>query len=182
MIVQALDKIKQQTIISSLILMIVGIVMLIIPVQHDGILVEILGYMFLLVGGVMIWDFVGEEKKLSAWIRLTVALLWVVLGLFTLLSGDNILAALSVVFGVFLILDGIHSSVYAWMFAQRSGKKWWWVLLLLCITLVIAGIVIINNPWWHTAHSFVKMIGGVLLYASCVGIVRLILVWPIRSK
>ena len=53
MIVQALDKIKQQTIISSLLLMIVGLVMLIIPVQHDGILVEILGYIILLVGGVI---------------------------------------------------------------------------------------------------------------------------------
>ena len=35
MIIQALEKIKQQTIISSLLLMIVGLLMLIIPVQHD---------------------------------------------------------------------------------------------------------------------------------------------------
>ena len=182
MIVQALDKIKQQTIISSLLLMIVGLVMLIIPVQHDGILVEILGYIILLVGGVMIWDFVGGEKKLSSWILFTAALLLVVLGLFILLSGDDILTVLSVLFGILLIVDGLHSTVHAWMYARRSGKKWWWILLLLSISLIVAGIVILNNPWWHAEHSFVKVIGGVMLYASCVGVIRLILVWPIRSK
>ena len=182
MIVQALDKIKQQTIISSLLLMIVGLVMLIIPVQHDGILVEILGYIILLVGGVMIWNFIGGEKKLSAWILFTAALLLVVLGLFILLSGDDILTVLSVLFGILLIVDGLHSTVHAWMYARRSGKKWWWILLLLSISLIVAGIVILNNPWWHAEHSFVKVIGGVMLYASCVGVIRLILVWPIRSK
>ena len=182
MIVQALDKIKQQTIISSLLLMIVGLVMLIIPVQHDGILVEILGYIILLVGGVMIWNFIGGEKKLSAWILFTAALLLVVLGLFILLSGDDILTVLSVLFGILLIVDGLHSTAHAWMYARRSGKKWWWILLILSITLIVAGIVILNNPWWDEAHSFVKVIGGVMLYAACVGVIRLILVWPIRSK
>jgi hypothetical protein len=42
MIIQALEKIKQQTIISSLLLMIVGLLMLIIPVQHDEVLVEVI--------------------------------------------------------------------------------------------------------------------------------------------
>ena len=182
MILQALDKVKQQTIISSLLLMILGLLMLIIPVQHDGILVEILGYIVLLVGGVMIWDFIAGIKKLIDCIFFTIALLLVVLGLFILISGDDVLTVLSVLFGILLIIDGLHSVVHAWMYARRSGKKWWWVLLILSLTLMIAGIVILNNPWWHTAHSFVKVIGGVMLYGAAVGIIRLILVWPIRTK
>ena len=182
MILQALDKIKQQTIISSLLLMIVGLLMLIIPVQHDEILVEILGYIILLVGGVMVWDFIAGRKRLPDCIFFTIALLLVVLGIFVLISGDDVLTVLSVVFGILLIVDGLHSTVHAWMYARRSGKKWWWILLLLSISLMIAGIVIFNNPWWHTQHSFVKVIGGVLLYGAAVGIIRLILVWPIRTK
>ena len=182
MILQALDKVKQQTIISSLLLMILGLLMLIIPVQHDRILVEILGYIVLLVGGVMIWDFIAGNKKLIDCIFFTIALLLVVLGLFILISGDDVLTVLSVLFGILLIVDGLHSAVHAWMYARRSGKKWWWVLLILSISLIIAGIVILNNPWWQTEHSFVKVIGGVLLYGAVVGIIRLILVWPIRTK
>ena len=182
MIIQALEKIKQQTIISSILLMIVGLIMLIIPVRHDDVLVEILGYIILLVGGVMIWDFISAEKKLVSWILFTVALLLVVLGLFVLTSGNNILTVLSVIFGILLIVDGLHSAVHAWMYARRSGKKWWWILLLLSISLIVSGIVIFNNPWWQSAHSFVKVIGGVMIYAAFVGIIRLILVWPIRTK
>ena len=130
----------------------------------------------------MIWDFISGKKKLSSWILFAAALLLVVLGIFILISDDDILTVLSVLFGVLLIIDGLHSTVHAWMYARRSGKKWWWLLLILSISLMVAGVVILNNPWWRTEHSFVKVIGGVLLYAAAVGIVRLILVWPIRSK
>ena len=182
MIIEALEKIKNQTIITSLLLMIVGLLMLIIPVKHDAILVEILGYVILLVGGVMIWNFIEGEKRLKDCILFMAALLLIVLGLFVLISGDDILTVLSVLFGLLLIVDGLHSTVHAWMYARPSGKKWWWVLLILSISLMMAGIAILNNPWWHAEHSFVKVIGGVLLYAAAVGIVRLILVWPIRTK
>lgn len=182
MLFQALDKIKQQTIISSVLLMILGLLMLIIPVRHDEILVEILGYIILLVGGVMIWDFIAESKKFSSYVFFVIALLLVLLGLFILLSGDDILLVLSILFGILLIIDGIHSTIYSWLYARRAGRKWWWVLLLLSITLVVAGIVIMNNPWWNTAHSFVKVIGGVILYAAAVGFIRLVLVWPLRAK
>ena len=100
----------------------------------------------------------------------------------TYAMGNIYAGALSVIFGILLMVDGLHSAVHAWMYARRSGKKWWWVLLLLSLSLILAGIVILNNPWWHTAHSFVKVIGGVMLYGAAVGIVRLILVWPIQKK
>ena len=112
MIIQALEKIKQQTIISSLLLMIVGLLMLIIPVQHDEVLVEILGYAILLLGGVLIWDFIDGNKKLSSWILFTAALLLVILGLYVLISGNDVLTALSVIFGILLMVDGLHSAVH----------------------------------------------------------------------
>ena len=105
----------------------------------------------------------------------------ILLGIYILVSGDNILKVLSVLFGILLMIDGLHSSMHAWVYARRAGKKWWAILLILSILLFITGIVILNNPWWHTAHSFVKVIGGVILFAAALGIVRLILVWPIRK-
>ena len=180
MLLDALGKIKEQTIITSLIMMILGLLMLMIPEQYDGTLVNILGYVILLIGAVLVWNFVGDEKKLKSWVLFTAALLLILLGIFVLTSGDDILKVLSVIFGIFLIVDGLHSAAHAWMYARRSGRKWWWVLLILSILLMLAGIIILNNPWWDTAHSFVKVIGGTVLFASAVGLIRLILVWPIR--
>ena len=124
MLFDALDKIRQQTVITSVLLMILGLLMLIIPVQHDQILVEILGYILLLVGGVLIWDFIAANKKLSNCIVFTAALLLVLLGLFILISGDDILTVLSVLFGILLIIDGLHSVAHAWMYARLAGVRY----------------------------------------------------------
>ena len=182
MLFQALDKIRQQTLITSVLMMLLGLLMLIIPAQHDRILIEGLGYISLLLGGEMIWNFIAEEKKFLGYIFFIIAILLILLGLFILISGDDIMVVLSVLFGLLLILDGIHSLAYAWLYARRSGNRSWWIVLFLSISLIVAGITILNNPWWHVTHSFVKVIGGVMLYAAGAGFVRLILVWPIRSK
>ena len=182
MIFQAINKIKQQTIISSVLLMVLGLLMLIIPEKHDAILVSALGYVVLLLGAVMVWDFVGGEKKIVDYIFFTGALLLILLGLYIMVSGDNILRVLSVLFGILLMVDGLHSGLHAWVYARRSGRKWWGVLLVLSILLFVAGITVLNNPWWNSVHSFVKVIGGVILFAAATGIIRLILVWPIRKE
>ena len=181
MLFQALDKLRQQTVISTVVMMVLGLLMLTIPAQYDMTLVSILGYVIILLGAVMIWDFIAGDKKLSDCILFTAAMLLILLGIFILVSGDNILRILSVLFGILLMVDGLHSGLHAWMYARRSGKKWWWILMILSILLCVAGIIIFNNPWWDTAHSFVKVIGGVILCAAGIGIVRLILVWPIRK-
>ena len=64
-----------------------------------------------------------------------------------------------------------------WFLYAMIGK-----LYTLPQLLIAAGITIFNNPWWHESHSFVKVIGGVILFAAAAGFVRLILVWPIRKK
>ena len=45
------------------------------------------------------------------------------LGIYILVSGDDILKVLSVLFGILLMFDGFHSTVYAWVYARRAGKK-----------------------------------------------------------
>ena len=181
MLFEVLDKLKQQTVISTVLLMVLGLLMLIIPEQYDGTLVNVLAYVVILIGSVMVWDFVAKEKKLVDCILFIAALLLILLGIYILVSGDKILKVLSVLFGILLMIDGLHSALHAWMYARKAGKKWWGLLLFLSILLFLAGILILNNPWWHTTHSFVKVIGGVILFAAATGIIRLILVWPIRK-
>lgn len=182
MLFEILDKLKQQTIISSIVMMVLGLFMLVIPAQYDGALVNILGYVIVIFGTVMVWDFIAGDKHLSSCIMFTLALLLILLGVFILVSGDNILKVLSVLFGTLLMVDGIHSLVYSWVYARRAGKKWWGLLVVLSLLLFLSGLAIFNNPWWHRTHSFVKVIGGVILFSSAIGIVRLILVWPLHKE
>ena len=181
MLLDVLDKIKQQTIITSILLMILGLLMIVIPEQYDGILINILGYIVIILGAVMVWDFIASEKKLVNWILFIFAQLLIFLGVFVLVLGNDTMTVLSVLFGILLIVDGFHSAMHAWMYARRSGKKMWGLLLLISILLMVAGLTILNNPWWKTAHSLMKVIGGTLLFAAAAGIFRLVMVWPIRK-
>ena len=182
MLFEALDKLRQQTIISSVIFMVVGLFMLVVPAQYDTVVVYTVGCLLIIFGEVMVWDFIAGDKKLIDSIVLTFALLLILLGIYILVSGNDILKVLSVLFGILLMFDGFHSTVYAWVYARRAGKKWWGVLVVLSLMLIAAGIIIFLNPWWKTSHSFLKVIGGVILFASATGIIRLILVWPIRKS
>lgn len=182
MLFDVLDKLKHQTIIYTIILIMIGLLLLVIPEQYDGTLVNILAYTLILIGSVMVWDFISREKTTLHYIVFIVALLMMLLGIYILASGDDILKILSVFFGVLLIVDGVHSAMHAWMYARRSGKKWWGLLLVLSILQIAAGITIFNNPWWKSVHSFVKVIGGVMLFASAMGLIRVLLVWPVRKK
>ncbi len=62
MLFEALGKLKHQIIISSVLMMILGLLLLIIPEQYDGILIHILGYAAILLGAVMVWDFIGGNN------------------------------------------------------------------------------------------------------------------------
>ena len=42
--------------------------------------------------------------------------------IYILVSGDDILKVLSVLFGILLMFDGFHSTVYAWVYARRAGN------------------------------------------------------------
>ena len=89
MLFEALGKLKHQIIISSVVMMILGLLLLIIPEQYDGILIHILGYAAILLGAVMVWDFIGGNRKLKDFILFIVALLLMVLGIYVLVSGGT---------------------------------------------------------------------------------------------
>ncbi len=73
MLFEALDRLKQHTIITSIVMMVLGLFMLVIPPEYDASLVNILGYVVVVLGTVMVWDFIAGDKHLSSCIMFTVA-------------------------------------------------------------------------------------------------------------
>lgn len=65
MLFEVLDRLRQQTIISSIVMMMLGLLMLIIPTEYDYTLVNVLGYVIIILGAVMVWGFIGGPKHLS---------------------------------------------------------------------------------------------------------------------
>lgn len=85
------------------------------------------------------------------------------LGIFTLAKPQVVASFLPVVFGIFIVVDGLSRIGSAIDLAKRKGQKWW-VLLLLSIVSVALGILLVLHPFG--AAVSVVMVCGILLIAE----------------
>ena len=181
MLFQELGKLKRSMIMTSVILMAVGILMIICPERYVELLIAAAGYGLLVLATVMGLEFLSSKKVLINYVYLTASLLIAVLGLAVLFFRGNILRVLGLLFGIFLVLEGLHELFNTWMYARRAQRRGWKVLIVLSVLLILAGIIILTNPWWNTPSSLMKVIGGMMLFSSAVGIVHVILIWPFKN-
>ena len=182
MLFQELGKLKRSSIITSIILMAVGILMIMCPAQYVGALVSTLGYGILVFATVMILDFIFGKRVLMNYIYLTGALILALLGTAVLFFQKDVVRVIGLVFGLLLIGDGVVGIIIALMYARRAGRQGWWTLIVLCGLMILFGLIVLINPWWGEPTMLFDVIGGMLLFSSLVSIVRLIWIWPIKSE
>jgi len=181
MLFQELGKLKRSSIMTSIILVAVGILMIICPKQYVGALVSTLGYAALVFAGVMVLDFISARKVLMSYVTFTGALILALLGIAIVAFETDVVKAIGLIFGVILVGDGIVGIVNAWMYARRAGRKSWWVLIVLNVLMILCGLIVLVNPWWNEPTMLFDVIGGMLLFSSIVSITRLFYLWPIRE-
>ena len=181
MLFQELSKIKRSSIMTSIILVAVGIVMIMCPERYVDSLVSVLGYGMVIFAAVMMLNFISAKKSLINYIKFAGALVMMLLGI-SVLVFSNIVLIIGIVFGLVLIGDGILTIINTVLYVRRAQRKGWWFLVLLSVLMILAGLVILVNPWWNEPTKLFDVIGGMLLFSSLVSIVRLIIIWPIKDE
>ena len=181
MLFQELSKIKRSSIMTSIILVAVGIVMIMCPAQYVDSLVSVLGYGMVIFAAVMMLNFISAKKSLINYIKFAGALVMMLLGI-SVLVFDNIVLIIGIVFGLILIGDGILTIINTVLYVRRAQRKGWWFLVLLSVLMIAAGLVILVNPWWNETLKLFDIIGVMLLFSALVGIIRLIIIWPIKDE
>ena len=182
MIFQELNKLKRRTIMSSIILIVIGILMILCPDEYNRTMIGLMGAVLLVFSIIGILEFLGSNRALIRYIYLTGWLVLGIVGFAVLVFEINSLYAVGWIFGAFLVLSGIWDIINAFVYAKRSGRKGWWILVLLALVLVALGIIVLINPRWESFGIFFKVIGVTMLFSSLVSILRLIWIWPIKSE
>ena len=181
MLFDELSKIKRSSILTSIALAAFGIVMIICPPQYIDSLVAVLGYGMVILAGVMMLNYITAKKSLINCVKFAGALVLLLLGMAVLVF-ENIVLLIGIVFGLVLVADGLITMINTWMYARRAKLKGWWLLVLFSVLLIAGGLVILINPWWNETLKLFDVIGVMLLFSSLVGIVRLIIIWPIKDE
>ena len=181
MLFEELGKIKRSTIMTTILMAAIGVLMIMCPEQYVDALVSVLGYGMVILATVWILQFISGKKSLIRYIYLTGALIVALLGVLVL-TFDNIVLIIGIIFGLVLVGDGVLSISNTWMYARRAQRKGWWVLILLSVLLIAFGLIVLVNPWWSEPTKLFDIIGIALLFSSVISIVRLIMIWPIKSE
>ena len=181
MLFQELGKLKRSMIMTSVIMMAVGILMFICPDRYVKSLIVAAGYGLLIIATVMIFEFLSSKNVLINYVYLTGALLIGILGAAVLFYRDDVLQVLGLLFGIFLLVEGLNELYNTWKYARRAKRKGWWVMIPLALLLILAGVVILNNPWFNTPHTMMKVLGGMMLFSSAVGIIHVVMIWPFKN-
>jgi uncharacterized membrane protein HdeD (DUF308 family) len=181
MLFQELGKVKRTWIMSSIILMVIGIGMLICPDKYMGLMVATLGYVLLVVATVFVLDFLSSKKALINYVFVTCGLIIGLLGLFVEMRRADVLPMQSLLFGLVLLVEGCSELFNAFVYARRAGKRAWWALGLLSGLTILFAIVLLINPFWDTPAALKVVIGVMMLFSSVVSIIRTVLTWPIKT-
>lgn len=181
MLFETLNKLKQKSIMASIVILAVGILLLICPEPYIDTLITLAGYVLMVASVVLILKFISSRRSLTDFIVLGIALAMAILGVVVLVSHDNILPVLSWLFGILLLVDGIFNLYYAMTYARRAGRTGWQLLIILAFLLIAAGLLIVINPWWKTPKDLMVIISCAMIFSAITGILRLIWIWPVRA-
>ena len=182
MLFESLDKLKRNSIMSSILLITLGAIILICPERWIPSLMLLFGYVLVVLAIVMTLNFFSGKKSLMEYLKFSGALVLGIIGICVLVFRDDVLRVLAWLFGFLLILDGARTMYHSFTYARRSKRKGWWVLTILSLLLIGTGIVIFANPWWGTPDLLMKVIGFATLFAAIISAIRLIWTWPLRSE
>ena len=181
MLFEGLSKLKRQSIMTAIVLLVIGIVLIICPETYIGTLIDVLGILILITACIMILDYIGSNKSLMDYILLSCALAMGIAGGLVLILEVNTIYVLAWIFGIAMIAYGVFSLFHALVFARRSGRQGWWVMVLLSALLIFFGVIIILHPWWNTPGSLLRISGLVVVFSAVVSALRLIWIWPVKN-
>ena len=164
-------------ILSSLLYIVLGVVLLVMPELS-------LGFACLLIGGAVV---IYGVVRLAAYLRggpaadkldLVLGVLLILLGLFLLIWIRFLLAFVPVVLGIYILIDSFGSLKRS-LDMKALGFGRWWVSFLVAAALAICGLVMVLNPF-GTIEGLVMFIGLGFLIDGVTTLVNTILLERLR--
>ena len=126
----------------ALVFVLLGVLLIAKPTEMMSVISILLGAVFIIMGFLRLVDYFTSEPKEDY--ILTMALIYIIIGVIILFCPNIISNIFSVVLGIWIIAEGLRDfhTTLVW----KNLKSGYWTLALICsMIIIIAGIAILIN-------------------------------------
>lgn len=132
--------------VEGIVLLVLGIAAILLPVIATITFTILIGWLFLISGGVGLATTLWMRHAPGFWWSLLSALIGIVAGILLLLWPMTGSLSLTLVLSAFFIVEGVASIMYAIEHRNQLSGRWGWMLLSGIVDLILAGIIIAGLP------------------------------------
>lgn len=141
---KGLSKVKWDFIITSVLMIAVGILCAVLPTDSANVLCYIFGGMLIISGTVIMTRYFMLNMMLGGYL-LIVSITMVLGGIFCIVYPQAVQGILTVLFGLFIVIDSINSLSDSIVCAKAKVNSWWILFVLSLITAALGIAVMFST-------------------------------------
>ena len=166
------NKMLTISIVSSIVIALVGAVLLFMPKLSNKLIGIIMGSLFILYGITTIYKYITRNGAKLYSLNLLYGIIILLIGVIIVLVPFSVTSFLTICLGLYLIIIGINKVTYSIWFKIGNHSSWL-ITLVIGIMLIFFGLLILSNPF--SSLTITRLVGAFLILASILDITDLIL-------
>lgn len=167
---QELSKVWTTTILTSLFLMIIGIMMIIYPDEIISIISIVIGIGIIIAGILAFLKYFRESKEQDFFrFDLIYGVISILAGTLLIVNPKAVASILPLVLGIWMVINSVIKVQYALTLKQYGNTSWAKAMILALITLA-GGILLVFNPF-EGAAILTQIIGAILVTYAIIDII-----------
>lgn len=166
------NKMLTISIVSSIVIALVGAVLLFMPKLSNKLIGVIMGVLFILYGITTIYKYITRNGAKLYSLNLLYGIIILLIGVIIVLVPFSVTSFLTICLGLYLIIIGINKVTYGIWFKIGNHSSWL-ITLVIGIMLIFFGILVLSNPF--SSLTITRLVGAFLILASILDITDLIL-------
>ena len=161
---------EKRMLVSSILMLFLGIVLLIEPTKSLNFITGIIALVSTIIGIMMIVDYLKQdrmEKMLS--VSLILGIIFIAIGILLFVNISSLVSFIMTLIGIMVVVKSLFKLQYA--FNLKGISKSWIYNLGYGVLSLILGIILIVNPF-DSAEVFIRIMGVIFIISSVAEIIE----------
>lgn len=138
-------KLKWDTITISILAIVLGIVCIVLPTSSGKALCYVFGGALIIMGGVLFAKYFSTDHLMGRYL-LILAITMLVSGVFCIVYPVAVQSILTVLFGIYIVIDSANSLSDS-MLCAKAKVKGWFVMFIIAILGIVLGIAVMFSTF-----------------------------------